>query len=209
MGQKQSAGGAPDSTLIYAEDGVTVIGSSAGQPAYVKTDTSLVKQRWFDGPGEQIIKQQGCGRLRAEPVAALQASAEMQVWNRTGKDMLVQAGGGNVLVPKGQCETVPASSTKLVASDAGTGVKACELTGLPKHQNPATRTKVVLQEVGGVTTAFLEFTRGAPQTPSRPAAAAPAVPATDPAVLADLERQLVEAMKLGDEAAARVILQKM
>mmetsp|Transcript_4302 Transcript_4302/g.10046 ORF Transcript_4302/g.10046 Transcript_4302/m.10046 type:complete len:209 (-) Transcript_4302:192-818(-) len=208
MGQKQSAGGASDNTLIYAEDGVTVIGSCAGKPAQVKTDCSLVKQRWFDGPGDQTWKQGG-GRARAEPIPALQVSVEVQVWNRTGKDMLVQAGGGNVLVAKGQCASVPASSTKLVASDAGTGVKACELAGLPKHQNPGTRTKAVLQEVGGVTTAFLEFTRSAPQPPPRPAAPAPTAQAVDPAALADLERQLVAAMKVGDEETARAVLQRM
>lgn len=153
-------------------------------------------------------------------------TACMGVRNRTSQALVVSCGGSSMTVQANSLGTVHVcrSSVQVWASDGGCGSLVCELDGLPldgSNIGPKwfRRAVIVLQEVGGVVCAALDYSRAPeggeifPEPDSEPAAASPSPNAPAPPTdkqpdtgKSHWEMRLQDALARGDEEGAREAL---
>lgn len=210
--------GQSESNHVYADDGVTVIGSTSG-PAMPASEFGPVKQRWFDAPGtaapaqclaKQTVFCPACGKLlcqcdaSAMPGATTRApvlhtdpnhNTEYGIRNASSRNVVVSCGGTAVEVLAGRSAAVPATAAVAVIRSPG-GERLCEVTGLPAGGGAAVRVTIVVREVGGVVCAAMDYSVLGPSRQRQPPTAGAgidALPATyDAPPATDVSAQLLE-----------------
>eukprot|EP00434_Breviolum_minutum_P031073 symbB.v1.2.027485.t1/scaffold2825.1/size69381/3 len=227
----QSSSGELQKELLYAEDGVTVIGStfSIREEAAPEWFGMGPQSFGFVGPGPQINPKVYCtphGRKlkHAHPPSILESAAsQLAVWNRSSHAVSVSLGLGDVshqLEAGEACRiALPPEESTLYVMDAFSGACLCDLPGLPKSPLEVLP-QVVLQELGGVMCAALEYstlrTEAAPD-PSRKPESRPSHRQEDAEMPGDapcshtieLEQQLLDALKNKDQVAVQSILAQL
>mmetsp|Transcript_6022 Transcript_6022/g.16170 ORF Transcript_6022/g.16170 Transcript_6022/m.16170 type:complete len:228 (-) Transcript_6022:18-701(-) len=223
MGQSQSPGNAE--VPIYADDGVTVIGTRKGD------DPSAIegpgKQRWFDMPGLQHV-QRAAMVMHGLPSSSFshghastaeRGSTRLLVQNLLERRVRVCCGSEGRDVRAFGHEELDILSSGVRVQDPDSGAVLCEFEGLPREPIPGQRLAVVLRQVGGAVCVHLQYLPWRPLAGEQPQRKEPEPPAptgaedaeeraSDPARLA-LEAELMEAVQRGDEDRVRELLAKL
>lgn len=213
---------------VYAEDGVTIIGSTFNVREKIAPEWfGMGPQSGFVGPGPQInpkvyCKPQHRWLKHASPPPIPEAAPQLSVFNRSKRPVSISLGLGAAeqgLEPgeAGRIALPPQEST-LYVMDAFTGACLCDLPGLPN--NPLeVLPRAVLQEVGGVMCAALEYsvprTEPAPDPSRQPKSLQlSAQDATSEGRLPsshtiELEQELLDALQNNDQERAQNILAEL
>ena len=197
----QSSSGELQQEMLYAEDGVTVIGSTFSireEDARPLEWFGMGPQSGFVGPGPQINPKIYCmphsvhrRMTHAHPSIPEAMAAQLAVFNRSKRPVKVCLGLGDAsqALEPGEAARIalPAEESTLYVMDPFSGACLCDLPGLPKSPVEVLP-RAVVQEVGGVMCAALEYstlrTEAAPD-PSRPTKQPTSRPLeTNPEVLA-------------------------
>mmetsp|Transcript_83613 Transcript_83613/g.132467 ORF Transcript_83613/g.132467 Transcript_83613/m.132467 type:complete len:237 (-) Transcript_83613:102-812(-) len=221
--------------FLYAEDGVTVIGSTFSIREQVAPEWfGMGPQSGFVGPGPQInpkvyCKPQAHRWLKhASHPPNEEAAPQLAVFNRSKRSVKISLGlgaAGEELEPGEAIRiALPSQESTLYIMDAFTNTCLCDLPGLPKSPLEVLP-RAVLQEVGGVMCAALEYsalrTEPAPDPSKKQSSPSEQLPA--PAAIAEgqgqgespssltimLEQQLLDALQNNNQERVQTILAQL
>jgi len=173
MGQTLSSSGGAFSTPVYADDGVTVVGTiKGGEPV----DSKLPPQRWFDGPGPQMpcVPPPAPTVKRVEPsrhdnyAMAEPSDGPLQLFvrNLAGRPLTVSCGAATEFVPAGRLVALRAGATSVRVSEAEpSGILLCELAGVPSAPpGRGVGVVVLVRQVGDVICASFDYQQLGPSS---------------------------------------------
>eukprot|EP00439_Symbiodinium_sp_Y106_P024433 s7257_g2.t7 len=165
----QSSSGEPKRELLYAEDGITVIGSTFSTGGEEETAPEWFgmgpQSLGFVGPGPQINPKVYCtphaqNRL-LRPRNTREEAPNLTVFNRSPRTVNVSLGtdGKHFLQPGHVARFVlPDVEAALFVTDPCSGVCLCDLRGLPAGGQPfEALPHAILREVGGALCASLDY----------------------------------------------------
>ncbi|CAE7740291.1 unnamed protein product [Symbiodinium sp. CCMP2456] len=222
----QSSSGEPKRELLYAEDGITVIGSTfstGGEEAAPEWFGMGPQSLGFVGPGPQINPKVYCtpqaqNRL-LRPRNSREEAPNLTVFNRSPRPVNVSLGDGKHFLQPGHLArfVLPDVEAALFVTDPCSGLCLCDLRGLPAGGQPfEALPHAILREVGGALSASLDYSfprmEDAPD-PSRKLSISSSVCETlegsehkaSPRTI-ELEEQLLEALQCNDQCRAQEIL---
>ncbi|CAE7194554.1 unnamed protein product [Symbiodinium natans] len=224
----QSSSGEPQRELLYAEDGITVIGSTfsvGGEKAAPEWFGMGPQSLGFVGPGPQINPKVYCtphapNRLPC-PTLIQGEAPHLTVFNRSPRPVNVSLGtDGKHFLQPGRLTRflLPDGEGVLYITDPCSGACLCDLRGLPAGGQPLEALpRAILQELGGTLCASLEYSfprmEEAPDPSKKLSEKKPSACASledteqkaSPRTI-ELEEQLLEALQSNNHCRAQEIL---